>query len=46
MITRVWDVLHLAPPLVITRAECDELIEIVDDCLTELEREYAGEIDG
>jgi adenosylmethionine-8-amino-7-oxononanoate aminotransferase len=46
MITRVWDVLHLAPPLVITRSECDELIEIVDECLTELEREYAGEIVG
>jgi adenosylmethionine-8-amino-7-oxononanoate aminotransferase len=44
MITRVWDVLHLAPPLVITREECDALITIVDECLTELEAEYAREI--
>ncbi|MEO8686740.1 MAG: aspartate aminotransferase family protein [Solirubrobacteraceae bacterium] len=45
MITRVWDVLHLAPPLVITREECERMIEIVDACLTELELEHAGEID-
>jgi hypothetical protein len=45
MITRVWDVLHLAPPLVITREECDQMIEIVDTCLTELEREHAAEIE-
>ena len=44
VITRVWDVLHLAPPLVITTAECDQMIEIVDECLTELEREHADEI--
>lgn len=45
LITRVWDVLHLAPPLVITRAECERMIEIVDECLTELEREHAAEIE-
>jgi adenosylmethionine-8-amino-7-oxononanoate aminotransferase len=44
MITRVWDVLHLAPPLVITREEIDRIIDIVDTCLTELEDEHAGEI--
>ena len=44
LITRVWDVLHLAPPLVITRAEIDRVIEIVDECLTELERDYSDEI--
>lgn len=44
LITRVWDVLHLAPPLVITRVECEQMIEIVDACLTELERDYEGEI--
>jgi adenosylmethionine-8-amino-7-oxononanoate aminotransferase len=44
MITRVWDVLHMAPPLVITRDECDRMIEIVDDCLTELEDGFADEI--
>jgi 4-aminobutyrate aminotransferase-like enzyme len=44
MITRVWDVLHLAPPLVVTREEIDQIIDIVDTCLTELEDEHAGEI--
>jgi adenosylmethionine-8-amino-7-oxononanoate aminotransferase len=44
LITRVWDVLHLAPPLVITRAEIEHVIEIVDGCLTELEREFGDEI--
>jgi adenosylmethionine-8-amino-7-oxononanoate aminotransferase len=45
LITRVWDVLHLAPPLVITRDECDRMIEIVDECLTEMEQAYAAEIE-
>jgi adenosylmethionine-8-amino-7-oxononanoate aminotransferase len=44
VITRVWDVLHLAPPLVMTRDECDQMIEIVDNCLTELEETFGGEI--
>lgn len=46
LITRVWDVLHLAPPLVITKAEVEQMIEIVDECLTEMESEFAGAIDG
>jgi adenosylmethionine-8-amino-7-oxononanoate aminotransferase len=44
LITRVWDVLHLAPPLVLTREEASRAIEIVDECLTELEAEFAHEI--
>jgi adenosylmethionine-8-amino-7-oxononanoate aminotransferase len=44
LITRVWDVLHFAPPLVITRDECDRMVEIVDGCLTELEDEFGEEI--
>ena len=44
LITRVWDVLHLAPPLVITRDECEQMIEIVDECLTEMEDRFADEI--
>jgi adenosylmethionine-8-amino-7-oxononanoate aminotransferase len=46
LITRIWDVLHLAPPLVVTREECERIVEIVDECLTELEREHADEISG
>ncbi len=44
LITRVWDVLHLAPPLVITKSEVELAIEIVDRCLTEMEREFAADI--
>ena len=44
LITRVWDVLHLAPPLVITEAEIERMIGIVDSCLTEMEDEFADDI--
>lgn len=44
LITRVWDVLHLAPPLVISRDELERIVEITDTCLTELEHEFAAEI--
>ena len=44
LITRVWDVLHLAPPLVVTRSEIDRIVEIVDECLTEVERAFAHEV--
>jgi adenosylmethionine-8-amino-7-oxononanoate aminotransferase len=44
VITRVWDVVHLAPPLVVTHEECDRMITIIDECLTELEGIYAHEI--
>lgn len=45
LITRVWDVLHLAPPLVVTEAELQRAVDIIDRCLTELETEFAGEIE-
>ncbi|MCE0765007.1 aminotransferase class III-fold pyridoxal phosphate-dependent enzyme [Pseudonocardia kujensis] len=44
LVTRVWDVLHLAPPFVLTHAEAERAIEIVDRCLTEAEAEFAAEI--
>ena len=44
LITRVWDVIHFAPPLVATHAEIDRMVEIVDEALTEVEREFASEI--
>ncbi len=44
LITRVWDVLHLAPPLVVTEREVEQAVDIVDGCLTEMEREFASEI--
>lgn len=44
IITRVWDVLHLAPPFVVTDAELDRIISAVDEVLTELETAFAGEM--
>jgi adenosylmethionine-8-amino-7-oxononanoate aminotransferase len=44
LVTRVWDVLHLAPPFVLTRGEAERAIEIVDRCLAEAEDEFADEI--
>jgi len=42
--TRVWDMLHLAPPLVVSTAELDRLVEAVDAALTRAEREFAAEL--
>lgn len=44
LITRVWDTLHLAPPLVIEEDELERIVAIIDDCLTEAEAEFADEI--
>jgi adenosylmethionine-8-amino-7-oxononanoate aminotransferase len=43
LVTRVWDVLHLAPPLVVADAELARMVEIVDVCLTEVEARFAGD---
>ena len=44
LVTRVWDVMHFAPPLVTTEAEIDRMVEIADESLTIAEREFAAEI--
>jgi len=44
MVTRCWDVLHFAPPLVATRDEIDRMLEITDESLTIAEREFASDI--
>lgn len=44
LVTRVWDVLHLAPPFVLTREEAERAIDIIDRCLTEAENLFANEI--
>jgi adenosylmethionine-8-amino-7-oxononanoate aminotransferase len=44
LVTRVWDVMHFAPPLVATEAEIDRMVEIADESLTIAEREFADEI--
>ncbi len=44
LINRTWDVMHFAPPLVITREEIDRMVSIADEALTIAEREFASEI--
>ena len=43
-ITRIWDVMHFAPPLVVTKEEIDRMVGIADESLTIAEREFASEI--
>jgi adenosylmethionine-8-amino-7-oxononanoate aminotransferase len=44
-ITRVTgEVMHFAPPLVVTRDEIDTTVTIADECLTQAENEFASEI--
>jgi len=44
-ITRVTsEVMHFAPPLVVTRDEIDTMVTIADECLTTVENEFASEI--
>jgi len=45
LLTRVWDQLHVCPPLVVTRNEIDRMVAIIDESLTEVEAQFAGEID-
>lgn len=44
LITRVWDSLHIAPPLITTKAQIDSIVAAVDASLTVAEREHASEI--
>jgi adenosylmethionine-8-amino-7-oxononanoate aminotransferase len=44
VITRTWDVMHFAPPLVITKEEVDRMVAVADEALTAAEKEFAGEI--
>jgi adenosylmethionine-8-amino-7-oxononanoate aminotransferase len=44
LINRTWDVMHFAPPLVITRDEVDRMVAIADEALTVAEKEFAAEI--
>jgi adenosylmethionine-8-amino-7-oxononanoate aminotransferase len=45
VLTRVWDVLHICPPLVVTRGEIDRIVDDIDASLTACESAFAGEID-
>jgi adenosylmethionine-8-amino-7-oxononanoate aminotransferase len=40
LLTRVWEILHIAPPLVVTHAEIDQIVTILDESLTQVEQEF------
>ena len=44
LVTRTWDVMHFAPPLVVTKEEVDRIVAIADESLTAAEQEFASEI--
>ena len=44
LINRTWEVMHFAPPLVVTREEVDRMVAIADESLTIAEREFASDI--
>ena len=46
ILTRAWDIVHFAPPLVVTTAELDRMVDAADESLTIAESEFAGEIEG
>ena len=39
--TRIGNVIHIAPPLIATREDVDEIVAIVDDIITAVERDHA-----
>jgi len=45
LITRTWDVMHFAPPLVVTRDEIDRMVAIADEVLTIVEKEHQDQIE-
>jgi len=42
--TRTWDVMHFAPPLVVTRDEIDRIVTMADESLTAAETQFASEL--
>ena len=44
LLSRVWAVMHFAPPLTITKDEIDRMVAIADEALTIAEGEFASDI--
>ncbi|NTW00970.1 MAG: aspartate aminotransferase family protein [Oscillochloris sp.] len=40
LLTRAWEILHIAPPLVVTREEIDRIVAILDESIGIAEREF------
>lgn len=45
MLTRVWNIIHVAPPFVVTYEELDRMVTIIDEALTQAEQEHADELE-
>jgi len=41
LLSRVWDVIHIAPPLVVNREEIDRIVAILDESIGIAEKEFA-----
>lgn len=46
LVTRYAPVVHFAPPLVVNKDEIDRMVAIMDETLTELQNEFADQIEG
>lgn len=46
LVTRTWNIVHFAPPLVVTKEEIDRMVTITDEALTATEKEFASELHG
>ena len=44
LVTRTWNNVHFAPPLVVTKDEIDRMVTIADEALTVVENEFASEL--
>lgn len=40
LLTRVWNIVHIAPPLVVTKEEIDRIVTILDESLSTVEKKY------
>lgn len=40
LLTRVWNIVHIAPPLVVTKEEIDRIVTILDESIAIAEAEY------
>lgn len=40
LLTRAWNIVHIAPPLVVTKDEIDRIVTILDESLTTAERAH------
>jgi adenosylmethionine-8-amino-7-oxononanoate aminotransferase len=44
LVSRTWDVMHFAPPLITTQDDIDRIVAIADESLSIAEKEFAADI--